>query len=140
VSALCLSLANQIGEWARQPILPILAAAFELRRLDCIKVATPKIAVPAPLRMQCPHRRRGPPQWQPPENESLTETVKQVGRAGAEQSLAHRPDVQLDDALPERGVKADRPRLGHQLSAAPRAGLLHQLLQHLIGLRADDPV
>src|SRR5260370_23860772 len=134
VSATGFYLTDQIGERASQPNLAILVAALELRGLDRIEIAPPEIAVAAPLRMQRPHRRRGAPQREPAENTPLTEAIEQLGSGSTEQSLPHRPAVQLDDALPERGVKADRPRLGHQLRAAPRAGLLHQLLQHLIRL------
>jgi len=90
--------------------------------------------------MQCPHRREGAPQWHIGIGQASTEAGEQLPRRSARQAFAHGPDVQIDDLAPERRVKADRARFGHQLSAAPRSGFVEQLLKHLVGLGADHAV
>ena len=57
------------------------------------------------------------------------------------QPLRDGPDMQFNDAAPERALKVDRARrASRHLCASPGAGLVEQLLQHLIGLRADHPI
>jgi hypothetical protein len=90
--------------------------------------------------MQCPHRREAAPQWHAGIDKASTEAGEQLSRRSGQQALAHGPDVQIDDPPAERRVKADREQLGHQLSAALGTRLVEQLLEHLVGLGADDAV
>jgi hypothetical protein len=68
------------------------------------------------------------------------EAGQQLLRRSAQQAVTHRPDMQIDDPAPERRVKADRARLGHQLSAAGDTRLVEQSLEHLVGLGTNHAV
>ena len=76
-----------------------------LLRLDGVEVAPPGVAVAVPLRMQGLHRRMRPPKRRSMDDEALAIAVEQVVGAAPAQSLAHRPDMRLDDAPPELAVE-----------------------------------
>src|SRR6266404_2208620 len=150
-------LLDQMSKGAVENVLFIFVAAFKLRRLNGMEITPPSITIAAPLGMQCPHSGEGAPQWHAGHDEPRAKTLEQLGGSGAAQSLAHCPDVQFDDLPPKRVVIADRRRryldragrIAHdgstcaadcRLSVSPGAGLVEQLLQHLVGLGADDAI
>jgi hypothetical protein len=60
--------------------------------------------------MQSLHPSKRAPQRQPGVNEALTETVEQGNSFRPTEAFTNRPDVQIDDLPPERGVEARRAR------------------------------
>ena len=98
---------DQRVQGARQEVRALHAAVLVLFRFDGVEVASPGVAVAVPLRMQRLHRRMRAPQLRPMDDEALAIAVEQVVGDGPAQSLAHRPDVGLDDAPPEFAVEAE---------------------------------
>src|ERR1700758_4046438 len=131
---------HEISKRAVEPNLAAVCGAFEVPRLDCVEIAPPSVAIAPPLRMQCLHRSVTAPQWHADSDEPPAKAVEQFRRGSAQEALPHRPDVQFDDLTADRSVEVDRVRLAHQLHTPLGAGLIEQLFQHLVRLRADDAI
>ena len=101
-----LKLADQVAKGAVRDALLVLAAPLELRRLHAIKIAPPGVAISAPLGMQGTHADKGARQRNAGLDEAPAETIEQNVGGCAEQSLARRPDIQLDDFQSEDAVEA----------------------------------
>jgi hypothetical protein len=67
--------------------------------------------------MQRLHRRVRPPQRRSVDHKALAIAVKQTVGVSAAQSLAHRPDMRVDDAAADRVVERPVAQLGKRLVA-----------------------
>ena len=98
-------------ERAAQPLLRLAASPRKLLVMDGIQVASPSVAVAAPLRMQGLGGDIGPHQRETGDHETLAIAVEQIARRRAAQPRLHRPDVQIDDAPGERIFEPVKSRM-----------------------------
>src|SRR5262249_55947150 len=88
-------------EITKRAVLPArcrLSVVGELLGLDRIEIASPRVAIATPLRMQSLHCCVPAPERHAVNDKALAKAIEKIVGRGAAKPFAHCPDMQLDDA------------------------------------------